>query len=279
MSDNTDDTAISVTKEEEQFIAKQLDPRLPVTFEMVRREGEHELLRPATSLWWSGLAAGICIGLSVLAQAVLAAYLPDTEWAVLIEKIGYSVGFLVVILGGQQLFTENTLTAVAPLLVSPSWSNFSRLCRLWTIVLIANVAGATLFAATIVFGHAISSSFVTEILHISEHALSFPPLELVWRGVVAGFLIALLVWILARIESGQFAMIVMMTWLIAAGDFAHIIAGSAEAAILVLSGTTSLANAMSEFFLPTLMGNVVGGTALFAMITYAQIKDEMKAPA
>jgi len=159
MTQATQEKTVAVTGQEEDLISEQIDTRLPVTFEIVRREGEHELSRPASSLWWSGVAAGICIGLSVLSQAVLAAYLPNTDCAVLIAKLGSSVGFLIVILGEQQLFTENTLTAVTPVLANTTWRNVGRLSRLWTIVLAANIVGAIIFAAVIVF---------LSLIHISE---------------------------------------------------------------------------------------------------------------
>ncbi|MEZ5649895.1 MAG: formate/nitrite transporter family protein [Burkholderiaceae bacterium] len=268
--------SIEVSEGEERRILEQSEPRLPVTFEVVRRDGAYEQYRPAISLWWSGLAAGSCIGLSVLAQAILASYLPETDWARLIEKAGYSLGFLVVILAGQQLFTEITLTAVAPFLLHPSRGGFYRLMRLWSIVLLANVCGATLFGALVVLGRAMSDELIAEILVVSEHAMSFSGSELAWRGLVAGFLIALLVWIRARTVDGQVLMIVLITWLIAAGDFAHIIAGSAEAAILLLSQRMSPGDAVFGFFVPTLVGNVIGGTALFAALAYAQIKNEIR---
>lgn len=271
-----EEESIEVTAQEEKLIAEQGEPRLPVIFEIVRRDGAHELHRPAASLWWSGVAAGSCIGLSVLGQAVLAMYLPDAPWAMLLEKAGYTLGFLVVILAGQQLFTENTLTVVAPFLVSPSWQVFYRVLRLWTIVLLANVFGSVLFAGLVVLGYSISDPLLAEILAVSEHALSFEASELAWRGLVAGFLIALLVWINARSSGGNMLMIVLITWLIAAGEFAHIIAGSAEASILVLSQHMPLIDALTGFFLPTLAGNVIGGTALFAALAYAQIKSEIK---
>lgn len=272
----TEEESIEVSEHEERLIVEQSDPRLPVTFEVVRRDGAYELYRPAVSLWWSGVAAGACIGLSILGQAVLAMYLPDAHWARLIETAGYSLGFLVVILAGQQLFTENTLTAVAPFLLSPSAAGLYRLLRLWTIVLMANVFGSGLFAGLVVLGRAMSDDLIAEIMQISEHAMSFTAIELAWRGLVAGFLVALLVWINARTDNGNVLMIVLVTWLIAAGEFAHIIAGSGEAAILVLTSRMSVPDAAFGFFVPTLIGNVIGGTALFAALAYAQIRREIR---
>src|SRR3954465_414824 len=85
-----------------------------VVHEAVRREGEEELKRTNSALAWSGLAAGLSIGFSVILEGLLRAKLPDSPWRPVISKFGYSAGFVLVILGRQQLFTENTLTPILP---------------------------------------------------------------------------------------------------------------------------------------------------------------------
>jgi formate/nitrite transporter FocA (FNT family) len=112
----------------------------------VRRLGEEEMLRPATSLWWSGVAAGLSISFSLLAQAILRTHLPDAPWEPLVTSFGYCVGFIMAVLSRQQLFTESTITAVLPVAAEFTWKNVGRMTRLWAIVLAANLAG-TLFAA------------------------------------------------------------------------------------------------------------------------------------
>ena len=115
-----------------------------VVHETVREEGERELRRPPSALAWSGLAAGLSMGFSLVAEGLLHAYLPRASWTPLIDNLGYSTGFLIVILGRQQLFTENTLTVILPLLAHPSWSTLWRVARLWAIVLAANLAPRTM---------------------------------------------------------------------------------------------------------------------------------------
>src|SRR5690349_23986454 len=97
------------------------------------------MARPFFSLWWSGVAAGLSISFSLLAQAILQTHLPDAPWQPLVVSFGYCVGFIMAVLSRQQLFTESTITAV-------TWDNVGRMMRLWAIVLAANLAG-TLFAA------------------------------------------------------------------------------------------------------------------------------------
>src|ERR1700754_3745030 len=135
-----------ISAQEVENVEDMSTPRTPVIYEVVRRLGEEEMERPAFSLWWSGVAAGLSISFSLLAQAILETHLPDAPWRVLVASFGYCVGFLMVILGRQQLFTESTITVVLPVLKDLHGENIWRMIRLWAIVLVANLAG-TLFAA------------------------------------------------------------------------------------------------------------------------------------
>src|SRR5215213_8583656 len=70
-----------------------------VVYKAILKEGEEELARSSSALFWSGLAAGLSMGFSMIAEGLLHAYLPDTYWRPLVAKFGYSAGFLIVILG------------------------------------------------------------------------------------------------------------------------------------------------------------------------------------
>ena len=140
------------TRHEGSFDARELEAiesrsqiSPPAIFETIRREGLEELSRPASALILSAFVAGIALGFSVLTKALLRQHLPDESWRPLVENLGYSVGFLIVILGQLQLFTENTITAVAPAIDAPSRRLFGALLRLWALVLIFNLVGAALF--------------------------------------------------------------------------------------------------------------------------------------
>lgn len=112
-----------------------------VIFEAIRRAGEHELLRPVSAIWWSGVAAGLAISTSVLCKGFLVSVLPDADWAPAVSNLGYSVGFLIVILGRMQLFTENTITPILPLFLTPTGAKLLQISRLWCIVFAANLFG------------------------------------------------------------------------------------------------------------------------------------------
>jgi len=102
---------------EQTQAAAHAAPQALVIHEVVREEGELELRRRNVALLWSGLAAGLSMGFSLLTLALLRAGLPETPWRALLDSPGYCVGFMIAIRGRQQLFTESTLTALLPLMV------------------------------------------------------------------------------------------------------------------------------------------------------------------
>jgi formate/nitrite transporter FocA (FNT family) len=262
-------------REDEQSMqdAAKLAPRL--IYEVIRRDGEEELERPTRSLIWSGIAAGIMISFSVLGEAIFRTYLPDAPSSYLIENLGYSLGFMLVILGRMQLFTENTITTVLPLMSDPRPVMFGRVCRLWGIVLAANVVGALAIATLYAHTPAIPSEVMPAMMSLSEHAVGMPAGESSVRAIPAGILVAAIVWMLPQVENAAFFVILTFTWLIAAGDFTHVVAGSVEMALLAVTGNLGFVDAVFGFFLPVLFGNIVGGTVIFTLMAWGQVRDEM----
>lgn len=260
---------------DEQLIedAGKLAPKL--LFEVIRRDGEEELTRPLRSLAYSGIAAGMMISMSVLGEAVFRTHLPDAPWSYLVENLGYSLGFLVVILGRMQLFTENTITTVLPVIAEPTRRLVLSMLRLWGIVLLANVAGAFAISGFYAFTPALPPALHPAMDSLSVHATSFPPVEAFFRAIPAGVIVAALVWMLPQRDSGRFAIILTFTWLIAAGDFTHVVAGSVEWGWLVWRGALGFWEGLVAFFLPVLLGNIVGGTAIFTLLAHGQVKDEL----
>jgi formate/nitrite transporter FocA (FNT family) len=113
------------------------------------------------------------------------------------------------------------------------------------------------------------------MLEIAGHIMGHSLPETIFRAIAAGFLMAMMVWLLPSAEAAQFHVIVLITFLIAAGGFMHIVAGSVEAFLLVLNGHVGFWPILTQFFIPVLIGNIIGGTALFAMIAYAQVMNEI----
>ncbi|MEO0861195.1 MAG: formate/nitrite transporter family protein [Pseudomonadota bacterium] len=245
-------------------------------YEVVRRDGEEELARPMNSLIWSGIAAGLLISFSVIGEAVLRNSLPDVPWRYLVENLGYSFGFLLVILGRMQLFTENTITTILPLMADQRGRQFMCVLRLWGVVLTANIIGAAIAAAFMAHSGAFAPDLTAIIADLSRHATGFPPGEAFVRGIPAGILVASIVWMLPRQTGSDVLLIILFTWLIAAGDFTHIIAGSVEMWFLLLQGELGVGRALVNFFIPVLAGNVIGGTAVFTLLAWGQVKAEVE---
>ena len=262
-------TDLSPDERRQARAAKQLDAK--TTYEVIREEGEKELARSASALAFSGLAAGLSMGLSMVAEGVLRSHLPAAEWRPLVTKLGYPVGFLAVILGSQQLFTENTLTPIVPLLSRKSDATVGRVGRLWGIVFLANIVGTILFATvaahTPLFRPAMRDAFAA----LGTEALAGTFWATFVRAIGAGWVIALLVWMLPDAKYGRVTVIIIMTYIIGVAGFSHIIAGSAEVFYTVATGTVPFASYLVDFMLPTLLGNVLGGTMLVAALNHAQV--------
>jgi formate/nitrite transporter FocA (FNT family) len=256
-------------------VEERTTPSTPVIYDSVRRLGVAEMERPAVSLWWSGIAAGLSISFSLLAQGILALHLPDAPWRELVIALGYPIGFVMVVLSRQQLFTENTITVVLPVMAQPSLHKLGQAARLWAIVLAANLVGTFASALLIVFTPAVPPDLLASMLDVSRRALQHGWLEMIFLGVTSGYLMAAMVWLIPAAGAAQFHVIVLMTYLIGVGGFAHIVAGSVEGFLLLVNGDLGLSTLLMQFLAPVLVGNIVGGTALFALISYAQVMREM----
>jgi formate-nitrite transporter family protein len=248
----------------EQEQAAGVAPLRPhVIHEVVREEGEVEIRRSMHALAWSGFAAGGSMGFSFLGTAMLRAGLPDEPWQHLVESLGYSLGFVIVILGRQQLYTESTLTAALPVLTNPSWKSFARMARLWTIVLVANLLGTFLFAALILSQPIFKPPIYHALLTVSKQSVSDTFGPTVLKALLAGWLIALMVWLLPNARASRLWVIIIVTYAVSLGYFSHIIAGSTEAIFAVYTGQASFFGGyVWHFFIPTL----IGGTSLVATI-------------
>ncbi len=269
------ETPENFSEEDVEDIEERSRLRAPMIYEVVRREGEEEMGRPLTSLWWSGVAAGLSISFSLLVEGVLKLQLPKGPWQPLLISLGYPVGFLIVVLARQQLFTENTITAVLPLAAKFTLANFLRLGRLWAIVFAANMVGTLAAAAFCTFSPAVAPQLRDAMLEISREMMQNGWTAMCVKGITSGYLIAAMVWLIPSAEASQFSVVALLTYVIAMGGFTHIVAGSVDAFLLLLNGQLGFLHLLAGFTAPVLLGNVVGGTALFALISYAQIMKEL----
>ncbi|MEP9350505.1 formate/nitrite transporter family protein [Xanthobacter sp. KR7-225] len=262
---------------EEKLAVEEHAPLRPLAVhEVIRREGVEELARPIPSLWWSGLTAGLSIGFSVVAQGTLHAALPEAPWRGLLASLGYAVGFLIVILGRYQLFTEITLTAVLPVLAEPSRQALAALMRLWATVLAANLVGTFLFALALASHGVLPPAQMAGIAAVAHHVAAFTATDACVRGIVAGWLVATVVWLLPSAEAARIWIIALLTAMIAALDLSHVISGSVEVFYLQLRGELGILDGAVRLLLPLLIGNVIGGAALFALRAHGQVREELE---
>ena len=247
-----------------------------VIHEVVRLHGEEELRRPNLSLFCSGLAAGLAISASVLAKAFIRGAVPaDASWATLPIAFGYTIGFVIVIIGRLQLFTESTITAILPLATRPTRRKLMQTLRLWSIVFVANMIGTLIVAALIQAEVVVTPEARTAVVALSRELLAHDFKTTLSLGIPAGFLIASVPWLLPNARGSEFWVVVLVTWMIGIGGFSHVVAGSTEAWTLWLSGTTGLAFPLMNFILPALIGNLIGGTGLFALLAHGQVRLEL----
>ena len=233
----------------------RLPSRAMAIHEHIRQDGEKELERDAMALLWSAIAAGLSMGASLLAKGIFHVELEGVPGSFLLENLGYTFGFIIVIMARQQLFTENTVTAVLPVMQKPTMSNVGLLMRLWGVVLLGETRDA--------------------FVKIGMDVMKNTPSEMFANAIISGWLIATMVWMFPAAGAAKIVVIILMTWLIALGDTTHIVVGSVEILYLVFNGTLHWSDFIWPFALPTLAGNICGGTFIFALMSHAQIRNDM----
>ncbi|WP_210641720.1 formate/nitrite transporter family protein [Pseudomonas sp. Tri1] len=267
-----------LSAQEQHEVDRNQPPRAAVLHEIIRTQGNQELERSIAALWWSALAAGLTMGLSLMAMGLLNSRLPDHEGFKVIASFGYCAGFLAVILARQQLFTENTLTAVLPIMSKPTLGNFGRLLRLWGVVLVGNLCGTVLVAYVMLHLPIFDQRTDQAFLEIGRKVMENDTGQMFAKGIISGWMIATMVWMIPSMESAKMWIIILITYLMALGDFTHIVVGSAEVSYLVFAGQLSWEDFWMVFAGPTLAGNIVGGSFIFALISHAQIRSEVGPP-
>lgn len=240
-------------------------------FQRVTASAADDIDRSAYLLFFSGLAAGTSVGASFFGRAVLTAAYPGDPTG--LGNLLYPIGFVIIVLGGYQLFTENTLTPVT--LVLTRTASIPGLLRLWGIVLVANIVGAAIPA--FIFAHTgiLEPEIAEAGRSFGEHALSVPWWDLFFKGVLAGGLVATMVWLVhaARETITRFFVVYAIMFLVPAGELFHCIVGAIEMLYLVFEGAAGLSTAFWGFFVPVLLGNTVGGTFFVTLVNYGMTAD------
>lgn len=251
-----------------------LPPRL--IYNIIREEGEAELARPLQALAFSGLAAGILVSFSFLFRSVFHMHMGASPMEPLVSCLGYTVGFIIVILGRMQLFTENPITTIILLLSEWSWTRFGEVVRLWATVFFFNIVGTAIAAAFYSSPYTLSPEIEAAMHDVAVNVMKLNPIENILRGIPAGILIAAIVWISPQTKYFRFVMIMFLVYFIALGDFAHVVVGSCEMAYVVMAEEAEFFDYLFRFLIPCGFGNIIGGTGIFTLLVYYQVAKELK---
>lgn len=261
--------------EEIELDEEQLPSRAMAIHEHIRQDGEKEMERDAMALLWSAIAAGLSMGASLLVKGIFHVKLDGIPGSYVMESLGYTFGFIIVIMARQQLFTENTVTAVLPVMQNPTRKNGGLLLRLWSVVLLGNLIGTAIAAWAFeympIFDEATRNAFV----EIGMEVMKNTPAEMFSNAIISGWLVATMVWMFPAAGSAKIVVIILMTWVIALADTTHIVVGAVEIFYLVFNGTIPWTDFLWPFAIPTLAGNICGGTFIFALLSHAQIRNDM----
>jgi formate-nitrite transporter family protein len=237
-------------------------------FKAAIESAREELRRSNQKLAFSGVAGGLTMGLTALAVASVRALAGHGEIG---PYLVYPIGFIAVIIGRAQLFTENTLYPVV--LVLDERRHIAKTLRLWGVVFASNVLGALLFALLAAKTSALRPDILSQLIQLGQEASLGAASHFFWSGIIGGWLIALVAWTVTASHwtIGQVAMVYLLTFVVGIGHFAHCIAGSAE----VLSAVVGGAVPMSDYFrwlIPTTLGNICGGVLMVSLLNYGQVK-------
>src|SRR5947209_1660388 len=240
-------------------------------FEQVVKDRREELSRPTLAMLFSGFAGGIGMGLTGLSVALALSYLGNSPTAHFISFCFYPIGFIVVIIGRAQLFTENTLFPVV--LVLDERKHFLNTLRLWTVVFVSNVAGAVFFGWLVMKTGALSHNFADSLADLGLQAANGHFTFIFAKGIIGGWLIALVAWMVSASHwtIGQIAVTWMLTFIVGAGHFSHCIASSAEIIAAIMSGHLHFSNYF-QWLLPATLGNIVGGVSIVSLLNFGQVR-------
>lgn len=210
------------------------------------------------------------MGLSALGTAIVVSLLGNSDGAHMISHMLYPLGFIVVIIGRSQLFTENTLYPVA--LVLAEKRELLNTLRLWSVVLPANIAGAFAFALLASWTAALNPAYIDALSQLGGDAIAHSASSVFWSGVIGGWIIALTAWLVSGSHSitGSVALIWLLTYLVGLGNFAHCIATSCEIFVTVLTHHAPWI-AYPRWLFPAVLGNICGGVGLVTILEYGQV--------
>lgn len=236
-------------------------------FQRIIAAADEEVTSGNRELFFSGLAAGFAISITVLLTASLTA---STDGHPVLSALLYPLGFIYIIIGGYQLYTENTLPPVA--LMLERLTSIPALLRHWTIVLAGNFAGGAAGAMVLAWGGVFSPEAAAAAIHLGEHGVATPWWSVFFKASFAGLIVAGVVWVeYASHDTISRLVVVYMAFLsIPIGDLFHVVTSFTEMLYVVFAGDLGLGTGLFEFILPVLLGNTLGGVVLVTIVNYFQ---------
>lgn len=240
-------------------------------FQRVLASAGEEIATGKQELFFSGLAAGFAITLTFLGHAAVGVYFPENE---ALAALLYPLGFLYIILGRYQLYTENTLPPVA--LVLSRLASLPLLFRVWGIVLFGNLIGAGLGAFVLANSHVLSAEAMRTGAGFARHGLKLTWWDVFFKALFAGWLVGGVVWLdhAARDTIARFFLIYIAFYTIAATELYHVVTTACDALYYVFYAGGGVVRVFSELWLPVFLGNTIGGVFLVALVNYAQIEQQ-----
>lgn len=240
-------------------------------FEAVCDTARDELHRPVLGLAFSAAAGGITIGISALAMALIEAVWGTGRAANLLGAMVYPIGFIAVIIGRAQFFTENTLYPVV--LVLSERRQIKRALWFGLLILGGNLLGALAFAWLAMRSHALQPATAGALAAIGLRAAAFSDRHVFWSAVIAGWLMALVAWMVSasRWTTGQIMVTWILVFVIALGHFDHCVATSAEILAAVMAHGLPLGRYF-HWLWAAVLGNVAGGVVIVSLLNYGQVK-------
>ncbi len=235
-------------------------------FQRVIASADEEIDSSVRELFFSGLAAGFAITLTVLAHAELSATFSNPQIGALL----YPVGFIYIIMGRYQLYTENTLPPVT--LVLTRLASIPLLFRVWGVVLFGNLLGAALGALVLAHANVLTPEAAHAAVEFGREGIRHGWWSLFFKAIFAGWLVAGMVWLdhASRDSATRLLLVYVIIYTIPATGLYHVVVTACDASYLVFTGHAGLIPVVVHFWTPVLLGNTLGGVFLVAVVNYAQ---------
>ncbi|WP_224269902.1 formate/nitrite transporter family protein [Haloprofundus salinisoli] len=239
-------------------------------FQRIVAAADEEITSGSRELFFSALAAGFAITITFLLYVSVSAKAGEGS---ILGALLYPLGFIYIIIGGYQLYTENTLPPVA--LTLERLASIPALLRHWLIVLAGNFAGGAIGAAVLAWSGVFSPEAATVATHLAEHGLETPWWDLFFKAIFAGLIVAGVVWVVyASRDTISRLIIVYMAFLsVPLGSLFHVVVSFTEMMYLVFGGQLAVLTGLTQFVLPVLLGNTIGGIALVTVVNYFQTSE------